>query len=445
MKKILVGFLVFALLCTTSLVVFAKSFSDVGAHWASSSISRLSDEKVIEGYPDGSYKPEGNITRAEFATIIARLFETTKTVDLTSYRDVNSGAWYYNDVAKAVALGVLDGSTSAIRPDDYITREEAMNGLNVLYALVAKSNDSALAKFSDANKVSSWAKSSVAALTDFGYIHGYPDGTVKPSAFITRAEFAKLLDDAVALIITEPGEYDVSAYTTSVLVKAKNVSLTGTENLDRIFVLNDDMNDTLTVDGKKPTDTIIITHVEKPVEEEKTTSGGSGAGGSVSKLTISLAEYDDDVISKYTITKTGGSVAEGKYLTVEVVDATPVKNWKIGEKEYATQMKKLIAKLDVERTINTIEADYSDVDVEAFAGAWAKAALNSGVSAEAYAAALAAYHANTDASTLLSEVHDALVGAGATDDEIKDSMAEAFADYITYDAALAQLKAIHNS
>lgn len=441
MKKILVGFLVFALLCTTSLVVFAKSFNDVGAHWASSSISRLSDEKVIEGYPDGSYNPEGNITRAEFATIIARLFETTKSVNLSSYKDINPSAWYYNDVAKAVALGVLDGSTSAIRPNDYVTREEAMNGLNVLYNLVAKSNDSALAKFSDSNRISSWAKSSVAALTDFGYIHGYPDGTVKPNAFITRAEFAKLLDDAVALIITESGDYDMSAYTTSVIVKAKNVNLTGTENLDRIFVLDDDMNDTLTVDGKKASNAIVITHIEK-VDEKK---GSAGGGGGVSKLTISLAEYDDDVISKYTITKTGGSIAEGKYLTVEVVDATPVKNWKIGEKEYDSQMKKLIAELDVERTINTIEADYSDIDVEAFAGAWARAALSSDdISDEAYAAALAAYH-TADSSSILSEVYEALVGAGATDEAIKDSMAETFGTYITYDAALTQLKVIHNS
>ncbi|MBQ9280432.1 MAG: S-layer homology domain-containing protein [Clostridia bacterium] len=423
MKKSIVGILVFALLCTASLVVFAANFSDVNSHWAQSSISRWSNESIVNGYTDGTFKPESNITRAEFAAIVTRLFEPTRTTSLNKYTDIESGAWYYDSVAKAVAMGALDGSTSKIRPNDYITREEAMNGLNSIYALTAKSKSEALAKFSDSASISSWAESAVAAFTEYGYVNGYPDGTVKPSDNITRAEFAKMLDRAVALIIKEDGEYDLTDVNTSVIVKSKNVSLNNVSNVDRVFVLNDDMNDSLKIDGKKASNTIIISATEK----ESSAGGGGGAGSSNRTAIITVTTNGD----KYTVVKNSATIADGKKITVEVDGKKVLSEVELSESTFADNMKTVINALDPEKVINTLEADYTSVDVKD----WAKAAIET-LSAEQQVAAGLAYAE----SAKMSDVYAALIEAGMTSDDLKAAAADTFT--VSYTDGIDALKSI---
>lgn len=312
MKKSLISILVFALVLSLSLVVYAATFSDVKGHWAEASIARWTQEGIIEGF-DGKFRPDDFITRSEFVTIIMRIFEPEKSADIKSYKDIDKDAWYYDALARAVGMKALQGDPDVtMRPDDFITRQEAVVILNRIAELKATKNAS-LDKFSDKDEVASWAKESMLVFEERGYIVGYEDATVRPTRNITRAETVKLLDKFVSAIITKAGTYDLNKENGIVVVKAKNVVLKNTDDVARIFAWNNDVRDTLTptVDDKD------IINLSEKKEEEKTSSGGGGGSTKQETLTITLTKEANSNV--FAITKEG-PVKNGVKLIVKVVD-----------------------------------------------------------------------------------------------------------------------------
>ena len=306
MKKSLVVFLVVALVFALSASVFA-AFKDVADdYWASKSIARLAKEKIVTGDGDGNFRPDDYVSRAEFITMLMRIFEPEAKANMSSYKDVDVNAWYYEALAKAVAMPAIQGDSSTkMRPEDNVSRQEAMVIINRIVELRAK-NESGLKSFDDYKDVASWAEDSVAALIENKYVNGYPDNTIKPKQYITRAEVAKLIDEIVAMIITDAGEYDLADYDGIVIVKAKNVVLKNTDNIDRIFVLNDDVKDTLTINGKKAGDNDVV--VINPKEKEKTSSGGGGGAVAVVDGVVRVEENN----GYYVFIKESGNVGLNK-------------------------------------------------------------------------------------------------------------------------------------
>ncbi len=119
MKKLLALVLIVAMLATISPVAFAAtSFSDINSgHWAYSAITRLVEEGTISGYPDGTFRPDATVSRAEFVKMIGK----TATVTTDVYSDVNQGDWFYEYVMasglKPVSTGVFEPNTPIIRGD----------------------------------------------------------------------------------------------------------------------------------------------------------------------------------------------------------------------------------------------------------------------------------------------------------------------------------------
>ncbi|MBQ9267858.1 MAG: S-layer homology domain-containing protein [Clostridia bacterium] len=353
MKKSFIALLVLAVLCLSSLTVFAATFSDVSSsHWASKSITRLSAEEIINGDGNGNYRPEDEVSRAEFVTMLMRVFEPEAKANLSSYKDVDSNAWYYDYIAKAVAMPAITGdSESSMRPEDSISRQEAMVVINRIMELVA-SDEANLERFSDYNTIASWAKDAVTALTEGGYVNGYEDGTVRPTRYITRAEVAKLLDEAIAMIITDAGEYDLKGYTGIVVVKAKNVSLTNTDGIDKIFALNDEVADTLKVGGKNVSkDDVSVINSTKKNDEKKSSSGGAIV---TPKIMITLNE----TTGLYKFTKSG-AVANNKTIKF-VVDGKEVTTAKLSATTFEGILDQLLAKVDEDKLAKTLASEYKD-------------------------------------------------------------------------------------
>lgn len=310
MKKSLISILVFALVLSLSMVVFAATYSDISGHWAESSIERWSKEKIVEGYNDGTFRPDEYITRSEFVTIIMRIFEPEKAADIKSYKDISKDAWYYDALARAVGMKALQGDPDiTMRPEAYITRQEAVVILNRIIGLKASKNAS-LDKFSDKKEVASWAEAAMLAFEERGFIIGYEDGTVRPTRNITRAETVKLLDKVVSAIITKAGTYDLDKENGIVVVKAKNVTLENTDDVARIFALNNGVRDTLKPELK---DEDIINPEEKKPEEERTSGGGGGSTTRTTNYTITLTANKDI----YDIT-TSGDLSKKMKVTVIV-------------------------------------------------------------------------------------------------------------------------------
>ena len=158
--KFLVGLMVLSFGITPS---FAFQFPDVPTnHWASAQIRLLSDQGVIVGYPDGTFKPDENVTRAEFASMAIKALrqEHTKVAQPVNFSDITPDYWAYDAIQKALYFDLISCENSAIafRPDDSVSRAEAMtvavNALTTEQISVAKAREVLAKKYADVNTLS---------------------------------------------------------------------------------------------------------------------------------------------------------------------------------------------------------------------------------------------------------------------------------------------------
>lgn len=239
-----VSCLVIALLLTFLASVYpaqaeaAANLHDISGHWAQSQIENLVGQGVISGNPDGSFKPDNSVTRAEFIVMTNRAFSFNNTVTI-NYTDVKAGDWFAPDIAKAVAAGYTVGSNGMMNPDQFITRAEAATMLAQAAKLDTAAGADSLAKFKDAASIPVWSQNFVAAVVKAGYMNGNPDGTFAASDFTTKAMAAVMLNQAMqakATVYNQAGTYgpqtgsttidgDVSVITSGVILQ--NTIITG--------------------------------------------------------------------------------------------------------------------------------------------------------------------------------------------------------------------------
>ncbi|KRE82401.1 hypothetical protein ASG89_14170 [Paenibacillus sp. Soil766] len=161
--------------------------------WASASIRAMLAEGIMKGYEDGAFRPNRLLTRAEFVSITNRLGKVVFSEDgsataALSYRDVGS-EWFAEDVYLASRRGYVEGfPDGSFRPDAPVNRQEAAVMLNRIFKLVPHDK----VNFTDLAKIPEWAQNDVAALTRSGLIEGFPDGSFGGEKQLTRAEAAVL-------------------------------------------------------------------------------------------------------------------------------------------------------------------------------------------------------------------------------------------------------------
>ena len=149
----------------------------------------------VQGYPDGTVKPAGNITRAETAAILFRLMDNSSRKTYLStksgFRDVTAGSWYNTYVATLNNAGVItDSANGYFRPNEAITRAE-------LAAMLASFTETTRAAnyFNDVT-ANYWAANAIAICAKLGWITGYPDGSFRPDRNVTRAELMAMINRA---------------------------------------------------------------------------------------------------------------------------------------------------------------------------------------------------------------------------------------------------------
>ena len=147
----------------------------------------------IVGYPDGNVKPGSSITRAEVATIFFRLLtEDVRTANSTqsnSLSDVSRGQWFNHAISTLSSMGIVKGNPDGtFNPDAPITRAE----FAAIAARFDDKNTNTTSNFSDI--ASHWAKDEIGVAANKGWINGYPDSTFRPDQYITRAEAMTLVN-----------------------------------------------------------------------------------------------------------------------------------------------------------------------------------------------------------------------------------------------------------
>lgn len=195
-KKSTITFLfILCLVLSVGGYAFAAGFSDIQGHWAESQINSWAEKGLAGGYSDGTFKPNNQVTRAEFVALTNRAFGIDTEGFTAGFSDVAAGQWYYNDIAAASASGYTGGyPDGTFKPKQSISRQEVASILVRLLEL--EPTTQGLEKFKDADQIPQWSRSSIGAIAKAGLMGGYPDGTFQPGKSITRAEAVVSLDRA---------------------------------------------------------------------------------------------------------------------------------------------------------------------------------------------------------------------------------------------------------
>lgn len=194
-SPMIMGLIGAMLLSTSAFAAVPSDFSDFPTDWSAPAMTHAVQNGLLNG-SDGKILPKGLLTRAQMATMVNRAFASSAKASLTSFTDMVPGVWHYDEMAKSVRMGAFQGADGKLSPNDPITREQAFAVLARAFGL-ADGKASSLDKFSDGAQVSSWARGAVAALVEQGYVSG-ADGALNPQSYITRAEFAQVMDALVA-------------------------------------------------------------------------------------------------------------------------------------------------------------------------------------------------------------------------------------------------------
>lgn len=194
-SPMIMGLIGAMLLSTNAFAAVPSDFSDFPTDWSAPAMTHAVQNGLLNG-SDGKILPKGLLTRAQMATMVNRAFASSAKASLTSFTDMLPGVWHYDEMAKSVQMGAFQGADGKLNPNDPITREQAFAVLARAFGL-ADGKASSLDKFSDGAQVSSWARGAVAALVEQGYVSG-ADGALNPQSYITRAEFAQVMDALVA-------------------------------------------------------------------------------------------------------------------------------------------------------------------------------------------------------------------------------------------------------
>ncbi len=178
-----------------------RLFTDVQSnYWAAQMIERLSEQNIIAGYPDNTFKPNNNITRAEFTRMLSLALGLEQVTTGSQYKDLISGAWYSDSIAAASHAGLVKGNSNGeFKPNAEITRQEIVVIMARAMQDEPMSFDGQKTLFIDDADIAFWAKAGVIAVSQKELVGGYPDRTFKPNNKATRAEacavISRYMDD----------------------------------------------------------------------------------------------------------------------------------------------------------------------------------------------------------------------------------------------------------
>ena len=151
----------------------AGILNDVQGHWAEKEINKWIQQNLVGGYADGTFKPDQNLTRAEFVAMVNRAFGYTQKIDL-EFTDVLPEDWYAVDIAKVVAADYINGyPDGTFRPEQTITRQEVAAILTQIFSFEGTTEE--VKKFQDQVEIPFWSLGSIVAVVANGYMGGYAD------------------------------------------------------------------------------------------------------------------------------------------------------------------------------------------------------------------------------------------------------------------------------
>lgn len=288
------------------------TYGDTAGHWAEASIERWSGYGIIQG-SNGKFDPDGQLTCAQLATILARLLKLPAAKG-AGFIDNPADAWYYDAINRCAAAGILKGNgDGTVTPNASITRERAMVMLGRALGIEPIENPN-LTQFTDGAQVASYARGMLAALIRAGIVGGVTADQLAPQNNITRAATVTILDRAIGTYADKAGETVNANGKGIVLAVADDVTITGEVN--KLLVPANDIE--VTVKGSKNIDYIVISGDNSKVILDNASADNVTLDGEKSAVETKNGAKIDNVI--VTENAPGATVDVGSGTTVGNVE-----------------------------------------------------------------------------------------------------------------------------
>lgn len=193
-----------AALATALALTPAAAFTDTQGHWAESAIAKWSQEySIIQGYEDGTFRPDNSITRGAFAGIMDRFLQFQAISPAGTFSDI-AGNYWEDAILKLNAAGVYLGNNGKALASDTITRQQAVTMIARAFRIDPTTTD---LSYGDADQFADYAAGPVAEMTLRGYITDCWDGNFRPQEPITRAEIVNILGNMIQVLVQTPDTY----------------------------------------------------------------------------------------------------------------------------------------------------------------------------------------------------------------------------------------------
>lgn len=231
-KKIFSVILAISLLSLTLSV--SADFVDMPNDDTKPILERAVANGLLKGTSDTEISPYETLTRAQMGAILVRSLGAKTKANMSTFGDVSSREWYYDEMSRAVGMGAFYGDGYNLYPNDEITFEEAFCVLSRVYDL-QYIDENVLNSCTDASDISDWAIEDTKKILTGGYWKIGDDGKLNPKKPVMRVEFAIMMDNLVTTYITEPGVYKELPIG-NILVKCEGVTFEGTKTMDDIYI-----------------------------------------------------------------------------------------------------------------------------------------------------------------------------------------------------------------
>ena len=278
--------------------------TDFENHWAETAIIKAIDAGILKGYPDGNIKPDKNMTRAEFFSMVNNAFNYTQLQDI-SFADVPEVAWFAPVIKKGFAAGYIDPVDGFVRPNDKITRQEVAIYLSEIKSLSEPTLGSDMV---DLNQATPEGRNAILKILETKIMQGTPDNRFLPKAEIKRSEALTALINAMTYdsgnqVYRKSGVYGTKNVNQvvrgDVIVEAGDVSLVQiTVNGDLIISKKAGLG-TVTLEGVTVKGDIVVNGGQK-VEFKNVIAEGVFVHNEKSQVTVITS--GDTTIKKITAT-----------------------------------------------------------------------------------------------------------------------------------------------
>ncbi|WP_349408655.1 S-layer homology domain-containing protein [Pseudalkalibacillus sp. SCS-8] len=183
---------------------------DITGHWAEKSLRHLNEKGIMMGYGNGEFRPNSKVTRAEFAAFVTRALDLPDDPNFEPFQDVELDKWYYGPIHKSAAVKIINGyPDGTFKPNNNISREHMAVVINQALKTKAIEASEAEVNFTDKDKIHPSLLDDIARVISLKIVNGNPDGTYRPQANTTRAEAAVVIDRLLT-VMTPPKNYEYS-------------------------------------------------------------------------------------------------------------------------------------------------------------------------------------------------------------------------------------------